>query len=251
MHYSTAELLLLIRLIIAHVAADFMLQPSFWVADRLQKKIRSPYLYLHILVVSGLAWIFAWDLTAWPLILFIGSTHLLVDLWKSYRPDTTGAFLADQATHLILLVLAWMLFTHTTFVTGIKLRYLLNNPSNWIVLLAFLLAIWPCGYLVAKATKGWRNQIKSSDEQDLSGLDNAGTWIGRIERVLILSLILLQQYQAIGFLIASKSIFRFSGISDKKQRREAEYILIGTLISFALGIGLGISTQAALAALGN
>lgn len=250
MHYSTAELLLLVRLIAAHVAADFLFQPTLWVNDRYQNKVRSPFLYLHILVVSGLTWIFAWELSAWPLVLFIGTTHLLIDLWKSYLEDTTVAFLADQLAHMLLLVAGWIFYTDSAMATQFTISRILNTPSNWIALLAFMLAVWPCGYLVAKATEGWRREIHYDEKEDLSGLVNAGTWIGRIERVLILALILLQQYQAIGFLIASKSIFRFSGISDKKQRREAEYILIGTLISFALGIGLGIATQAAMTALG-
>lgn len=250
MHYSAAELLLLVRLIAAHVAADFLFQPTLWVTDRYRNKVRSPFLYFHVLVVFGLTWIFAWDLAAWPLVLFIGGTHLLIDLWKSYLDDTTITFLADQFAHMLLLVIGWIFFTDSGMATQFTINRILNAPSNWIVLLAFMIAVWPCGYLVAKATEGWRQEIHYAEENDLSGLVNAGTWIGRIERVLILCLILLQQYQAIGFLIASKSIFRFSGISDKKQRREAEYILIGTLISFALGIGLGIATQAAIKAVG-
>ncbi|MFO7902720.1 MAG: hypothetical protein R6U98_08675, partial [Pirellulaceae bacterium] len=47
------------------------------------------------------------------------------------------------------------------------------------------------------------------------GLFRAGLWIGRLERVLILTFFLLQRFEAIGFLIAAKSIFRF-GVPAKK-----------------------------------
>jgi len=45
----------------------------------------------------------------------------------------------------------------------------------------------------------------------------------------------IDQYTAIGFLIAAKSIFRYS------DRRDAgEYILIGTLLSFTAAIAVGL-----------
>jgi hypothetical protein len=52
---------------------------------------------------------------------------------------------------------------------------------------------------------------------------------------------LIGQYSAIGFLIAAKSIFRFSGkMENEKDRMQAEYILIGTLISFLFAILTGL-----------
>jgi hypothetical protein len=57
--------------------------------------------------------------------------------------------------------------------------------------------------------------------------ENARKWIGRQERVLILTLVLLQKYEAIGLLVTAKSIFRFS-----ESRNAGEYVLIGTVISY-------------------
>jgi len=50
----------------------------------------------------------------------------------------------------------------------------------------------------------------------------------------------------IGWLIAAKSIFRFGELKDPAQRMEAEYIIIGTLMSFVLGSILAFATRAVL-----
>jgi len=50
--------------------------------------------------------------------------------------------------------------------------------------------------------------------------------------------------KAIGFLIAAKSILRFVDISNHNNRKQAEFILIGTMLSFIIAIlsGLFIKT---------
>ncbi len=58
--------------------------------------------------------------------------------------------------------------------------------------------------------------------------------IGYLERFLILTFIIFQQYTAIGLLIAAKSIFRYN-----TNRITGEYILFGTLFSFSIAIFVG------------
>ena len=48
----------------------------------------------------------------------------------------------------------------------------------------------------------------------------------------------MSQYEAIGFLIAAKSILRFSEAS--KGDEKSEYVLTGTLLSLAIALCLGI-----------
>lgn len=59
----------------------------------------------------------------------------------------------------------------------------------------------------------------------------AGTWIGYLERIIILTFVLHDQYEAIGLLIAAKSLLRFRDTNDA--RPQTEYVLIGTLASLA------------------
>jgi len=50
----------------------------------------------------------------------------------------------------------------------------------------------------------------------------------------------MNEWQAIGFLIAAKSVFRFGDLSRAKDRKLTEYILIGTLLSFGFAILIGL-----------
>ena len=61
-----------------------------------------------------------------------------------------------------------------------------------------------------------------------------------LERLLVFGFIVLQQWPAIGWLIAAKSILRFSDLSRAKDRKLTEYVLIGTLLSFSLAIFIGL-----------
>jgi hypothetical protein len=56
-----------------------------------------------------------------------------------------------------------------------------------------------------------------------------------------------QKPGAIGFLIAAKSILRFGELRD--HRKEAEYVIIGTMWSFACGLVVALATRAVLASL--
>lgn len=57
---------------------------------------------------------------------------------------------------------------------------------------------------------------------------NAGRVIGMLERVLIYFFVLINQFAAIGFIIAAKGFTRFK---EMDEREFAEYVLIGTLLS--------------------
>jgi hypothetical protein len=55
--------------------------------------------------------------------------------------------------------------------------------------------------------------------------------------------VLIGHPESIGFLIAAKSIFRFGEIKESKHRMDAEYIIIGTLMSFGYGILIACATK--------
>jgi len=77
-------------------------------------------------------------------------------------------------------------------------------------------------------------------ELDHKSLPNAGKYIGIIERLLVLIFIILGRWDAIGLLIAAKSVFRFNDLKESNNRKLTEYILIGTLLSFGIAISTGI-----------
>ena len=62
---------------------------------------------------------------------------------------------------------------------------------------------------------------------------NTGRIIGLLERIFVFLFVLLNQYAAIGFILAAKGVARFQ---DFKNRTFAEYVLIGTLLSALLAM---------------
>lgn len=105
------------------------------------------------------------------------------------------------------------------------------------------------GLLIVGATLvvyggGWwiqRMLAPYSDELNDTGLDGAGRLIGYAERTLIFVFVLANAPSAIGFLVTAKSIFRFDSV--KRERAHAEYIIIGTLLSFAYAVTLSYAVR--------
>ncbi len=116
---------------------------------------------------------------------------------------------------------------------------------NWILpaivyAAGFVLVIWPAAYIIRKTTERWAPVVEPLNDE---GLPDAGRLIGILERILVLIFVLLNQYQAIGFLIAAKSILRFGERDGDHRRKQTEYVLVGTLMSFTLAIIIGIIVQ--------
>jgi len=84
--------------------------------------------------------------------------------------------------------------------------------------------------------RGMAVVFESMPEEQDSGF-NAGALIGTIERWLILIFVCLQRYDALGLLIAAKSIIRFSEAQNKK----SEYVLAGTLLSIFIAVLAGMA----------
>jgi hypothetical protein len=79
----------------------------------------------------------------------------------------------------------------------------------------------------------------SPNEQ--SGLASGGLVIGILERSILYLLLLLNSPGGIGFLITTKTLFRFGEISaGGKNRLQVEYILIGSLMSFFVGGAISV-----------
>ena len=102
-----------------------------------------------------------------------------------------------------------------------------------LVIVSYLLAIFPAGWIIGFFLNRFEDQVELG-----KGLKSAGKYIGWLERFLIVTFIWAGELSAIGFLIAAKSIFRFGEIKDKQDRKLAEYILIGTLLSFSLALSV-------------
>ena len=88
-----------------------------------------------------------------------------------------------------------------------------------------------------------------SDRGLPKGFADGGKTIGRWERLLIFLFVLADAPTGIGFLVTAKSILRFGEIKDRDHQKEAEYILIGTLMSFGFALVASTGTRLLLGAL--
>jgi hypothetical protein len=221
----------LVRVILAHLLTDFMLQPRSWINSRSRDHFRSPWLYVHALV-TGLAVLLLTGITYWLVALIIMITHLFIDGWKSYRPESTKYFLADQALHFAVILLCWYFsFLDTSNLVD---AWKAVNQKNIITLItAFVFVTQPASILISQVTRKWREQVT-----DAVSLGNAGKWIGIIERVIILALVLNHQYETMGLLIAAKGLLRFN--EANRPEVKTEYLLIGTLVSVSLAVITGL-----------
>lgn len=231
---------ILLRLLIAHIITDFFIQPDKWVAEKREKTWKSKYLYLHILLTGLVAWLFLWDMGLWEVALFITITHLLIDLYKLiFCPNNLISFVFDQMCHVIILIIS-VIYINEGFPNVIETINNLFTDTRWLgIITGYLAVTTPVGYLVGKATERWRNDLEDAGKERDS-LKDAGIWIGVLERILVVTFVLFDQYQAIGFLIAAKSILRFSDKSGDNPRKQTEYVLIGTLVSFTIALFIGL-----------
>ncbi|TBW29114.1 DUF3307 domain-containing protein [Gramella sp. KN1008] len=232
------SILILLQLLLAHVITDFVIQPTKWVKHKRRNKSKSKFLYLHALIAGILTLIFLMRIEYWYVALFISFTHFFTDLWKlQFSRDTLKIFISDQVLHLFAIVLAWLWITSNFQNIIPYLSELISSETVMAILIGYLVIIFPAGFLIGKATMRWQNEVE--DDLKRNSLDAAGRYIGIFERILVLTFILTLNFSAIGFLIAAKSILRFSDKSETGARKQTEYVLIGTLMSFTITILVG------------
>ena len=104
-----------------------------------------------------------------------------------------------------------------------------------IVAAGYLFLASPAGWLIGRLIRYVGKDSFPTDE----GTKRMGFWIGCVERVVILTFVLVNHYDAVGLLTAAKSILR---VSDEQARKQTEYVILGTFLSlaFALLVGEGL-----------
>lgn len=227
--------LILVKLILAHFLADFCFQTKGFVQKK--QEGRQSYHIMHTITHAALAYILVWDFRAWYIPLVIGLSHYLIDLWKSKKDESIINFIIDQIMHLIIIISLWLLATKQTGVVWESLKSLFENQVFWVYLVSFVFILKPTSIILSVSTKKWE------EGRGTNGLENAGQWIGYLERTLILIFMCLSIYEAIGFLLAAKSIYRFGELKEASEIKKTEYIMIGTFLSFTIAIINGVFLQ--------
>lgn len=224
-------------LLIAHILGDFYFQNDAQCLERSHKKQKSPFLYIHSIILGSLSWISLPFTGFWWCALLIAFSHFTIDLIKSYKPDNLKTFVMDQLAHLTILYVISLYFDKN----GLDFISLFSTmPNIWgcnftDFAITLLLCLKPANILIKKVLE--RYSIGNSNS--CKEIKNAGALIGNLERVLTFILVVFGQFEAVGFVVAAKSILRFKETDTAK----TEYVLAGTFLSFGIAVILGICVR--------
>ena len=251
---NTINAFLMVRLLIAHFIGDFLLQ---WTA-MCEKKKSLPsfsglgYQVLHALIYTATVYVFIAEWQCWTLPLLVGSTHFVVDVLKALAEQrmTPPAgrqpvaeegnkpfidrkkivlFLLDQIFHLGVLVGVYFRLSGS-----LDLPPIIDWTAVSICALAYLVVLKPTAVFIQIFFSGL------GGSKNKKSLPLAGTYIGYLERILIVSFILSGWMEGIGYLLAAKSVFRFGELRNNKELMHTEYILLGTFLSFTVAVVVGL-----------
>jgi hypothetical protein len=244
---------LLFRAILAfymgHLLTDFVFQSQRLVEQKRRGKFSAYGLHgvIHFLSLAAIAGfvlpgsLFA--LRTGAVIAALTIAHLLIDLAKmrlAARYSVCGgarAYVADQVLHFATVVFAaWLLLPAVPFH---DLAALLQDaravPNRFLVVpVIYAAVIFGGGYLIRSLVGALAAGVKThSPEKSNEQLQNAGLYIGWLERFLVVTALLVQSPATVGLILTAKSIARYP---EFKSERFAEYFLIGTLLSISMAV---------------
>ncbi len=229
-------MMLFLKLLLAHIIGDFLIQPEKWVKDKEKKKLKSPKLYLHVILHIILMLLIIWDISLYLMILSIGLLHFIIDAGKlllQKKKNKRYLFFIDQLLHITTIVIILSLFTNQDLFLNFKI-----TEVTLLLFICILFLTKPTSIIMRMIFTKWKIEKFTKDNESLK---DAGQYIGILERLLVFTFIIIDHWEAVGFLITAKSVFRFGDLTASKERKLTEYILIGTLISFGVAIIIGLT----------
>ncbi|OYU68216.1 MAG: hypothetical protein CFE22_00605 [Cytophagaceae bacterium BCCC1] len=223
-----------LKITLAHLLGDFMLQPDKWIENKNRKTYKSKYLYYHICIHFVLLLVvLQFDFKYWIALLLIPISHYLIDLAKLLLKDkieTRRLFLLDQLLHFLVI----FLITKMYFSFQINLPFFFK-PKTLLLLTAFIIISYVASVVIKILISRWKQENEATN--------TAGKYIGMMERILVFVFIVLNHWEGVGFLLAAKSVFRIGDLTKSHEVKMTEYILIGTLLSFGIAIGVALAYQ--------
>jgi len=250
---------LVVCLITAYFVSDFVLK-----LEARQGKLKGLRLVLmQALIVAVLSYLLcgAWTLWLIPATVFVAYAVVHIIPFRRLKSNV-ASFIVEQTTSLVVIVA--VAFAVAGWTAGVSLYWIELFGSDFakglVVIAGGIATIKVGGILIGMAIQPFLDQLeeqKNQLEEQTHQLENAvlvgtgamrrgfatgGRVIGNLERALIFLFVLADQGAAIGFLVAAKSVFRFGELKEHENRMEAEYIIIGTLMSFGYGILVSYAT---------
>ncbi|TDX52304.1 DUF3307 domain-containing protein [Orenia marismortui] len=268
--------LLIALFILSHLLSDFIFQTDD-IANKkredsnfLIKHIFWVFIIPFLLTIQYISW----NLILIEVVITV--MHLIID-WAKIRLEKKNIeflnqyrlFLIDQLLHILIIILTVDFILKEIFVRewalkisafiGAKfslLSHLSLTEQDWyitILIISAYIFVWtPASLMVDKTLINFK-AIKSEEEENEfdsvknCSLDsqleediipaNPGELIGKLERIMLLSLFLSKSFGAISIIFAAKSIARFNNFKSKDF---VDYYIVGTFVSLLTAICIGM-----------
>jgi hypothetical protein len=221
--------ILVIRILAGHIIGDFILQTDL-IAKRKYNDLR--YLFIHIALIFTAMMICTVGYHSWRLVLALAIISLLhyFDRFKKDKPDNIWWFLGDQAFHLISIVVIPAMFGIWSFTRLSEVLGTVYYDSRiWVYLLGYLTGVWGGRIIIGKILESFKRP-----DYEQSPLSPLADKIGIVERLIVITLALFNQYTAIGIIFAIKGVARKS--YAERNDFQGEIYFLGTGLSFFLAI---------------
>lgn len=212
---------------------DFVFQSDNLCKHKQEKGLCSWFMWAHPIIVTMLTWLMYGRLCfVWGAIITLFS-HLGIDAAKNRLERNNKVlawFVGDQILHIAVIICLCLMYSSQWS----QFHFVPDGRETFFpaVACALILCTKPANILIKSILKWYEIEVPSSEKKKANDLNNAGALIGSVERIIILFLMLLGQYEAVGFVIAAKSLMRFK---DSEGAR-AEYVLVGTLLSLLVAM---------------
>jgi hypothetical protein len=222
---------LLILQIIAHILSDYFFQTDASAKEKNENGFKSPFLIKHDLITFIFSWILSFDINFVFCALSISILHYIIDGLKKSLNTSRFSFFIDQSLHLVIIVVFVRIFNQY-----FESNTIWNIPIDikWLaIILGYLICLKPANIFIRETLVAGKIESISDTSAELK---NAGKLIGILERILVLTFVIIGKLEVVGFLIAAKSILRYKDTNTIK----TEYVLIGTMLSFGIAMMIGL-----------
>lgn len=238
-----------ILFLLAHILGDFYLQTK-GMAEKKEKSIK--WVLLHCLCYWGIMLLVGLPIISFEIVLTMtvaSIVHFVIDTAKySYLSVMTkkkkktqvierNVFFVDQILHILSLTVItyWIVIKDVVLREFNIIKEFFNTVDiSEVMTISWILALLAIHKPANIAIQKLLMLYKPENKEDIKKDNNAGRFIGTIERVIMLIFLSIGQYSAIGLVLTAKSIARYDRIS--KEKDFAEYYLLGTLISTVIVI---------------
>ena len=145
---------LLLKLFLAHLVGDFLLQPGPWVKNKEEKKLAAWQLYAHSILHGVLVLLFLWSWQEWKYALLITVIHVIIDSFKltfQNKRNRRLLFFIDQALHFISIYLIWLWLASQSFPV-----YIFENKTFLLLLTGIIFLTNPVSFGVKIFISKWQ-----------------------------------------------------------------------------------------------